>query len=105
MRARALALPAAEVAVGGRGAAFSRRDQVAVDADAHRAAGLAPFETGIAEDAVEPLLLRPVLDQRGAGGDQPGDLAPSTGEHGCRRPQVLDAGVGARADEHAINRD
>ena len=50
MRARARALPAAEIAVSGRGAALTRGDQIAVDADAHRATGFAPFEAGVAKD-------------------------------------------------------
>src|SRR5262245_7393637 len=62
MGARARPLPPAEIAVGGRGAAFARRHQIAVDADAHGAARFAPFEAGVAEDAVEPFLLGLALD-------------------------------------------
>src|SRR5215813_3844259 len=61
MGARARSLPSAEIAVGGRGAAFARRHHIAVDADAHGAAGFAPFEAGVAEDA-----------------DEPGDTSPGT---------------------------
>jgi len=57
MCTRTWALPAAEIAVGGRGAALARCDKVAVDADAHRAAGIRPFEARIAEDTVDPFLL------------------------------------------------
>src|SRR3990172_6705414 len=46
VRARAFALAADEIAVRGGRATLARRHQVAVDADAHGAAGLAPFEPG-----------------------------------------------------------
>src|SRR5882757_7819914 len=44
MRAPARSLAADEIAVGGRHTALARRDGVAVDGQAHRAARLAPFE-------------------------------------------------------------
>ena len=46
VRAAALALAALEVAVGGRGAALARLQDVGVHPQAHRAAGLAPLEAG-----------------------------------------------------------
>ena len=55
--ATALALPALEVAVGGRGAALPRLELVGVHAQAHRAAGAAPLTAGLLEDHVEPLVL------------------------------------------------
>src|SRR3954470_2524428 len=102
---RARTLPAAEIAVGGIRAAFSRSDQITVDADAHRAAGFAPFEPGVEEDAIEPLLFRLTLDQRRAGGNKARHLAGPTSEDDGRSTQILDAGVGAGADEHTIDRD
>src|SRR6476646_6358783 len=48
-----VALPALEVAVGGRGAALARRQLVGVHGKAHRAAGLAPVEAGGLENLVE----------------------------------------------------
>ena len=57
VRAPAAALAALEVAVGGRGAALARLQDVRVHAQAHRAAGLAPVEAGGAEDLVEALRL------------------------------------------------
>src|SRR6266542_3018199 len=48
-------LAADEVAGGGRYARLPRRDGVAVDREAHRAAGLAPFEDRLLEDAVDAL--------------------------------------------------
>src|SRR5262249_16897724 len=83
-----------EVAVGGRYAALPRRHALAVGGDAHRAAGFAPFEAGVLEDAIEPLGLGlalhalrarhdPGIDVRrflpalgyGRGGAQVGDAA------------------------------
>src|SRR3990172_8952598 len=90
VRARALALAAYEIAVGGGGAALARRHQFAVDADAHGAAGLAPFEPGALEDGIEPLRLRLRLDQARARHHQGRhDRAPATGDLG-RGAQVLD---------------
>ena len=47
------ALAVLEIAVGGRDAALARLAAVAVAAGAHRAAGFAPEEAGVAEHAVE----------------------------------------------------
>jgi hypothetical protein len=44
-------LPSFEVAVRRRRATFSRREDVGVHAQAHRAAGAAPFEACVEEDA------------------------------------------------------
>src|SRR5690625_7686253 len=48
--APALALPALEVAVGGGGRPLPRLQLVGVHAQAHRAAGLAPFGTEVQEE-------------------------------------------------------
>ena len=53
MRAHARALAVLEIAVGGGDAALARLAAVAIAAGAHRAAGFAPEESGIAENAVE----------------------------------------------------
>ena len=98
-------LPAAEIAVRRRGAALAGRHDVAVDADAHRASRLRPFQPGIAKDAVETFLFRLPLHRRGARRDQSRHLAHAAGEHGGRSAQVFDAGVGAGADEDAVDRD
>src|SRR6266851_800031 len=66
MRASARPLATDEVAVGGRDAPLAGCDGVAVDRQAHRAARLAPFETGVEEDAVEALGLGLALDVFGA---------------------------------------
>src|SRR5580658_2684423 len=56
VRAAAFALTALEVAIGGAGAALAGRQHVVVHGDAHAAAGLAPLESSVAEDAVESFL-------------------------------------------------
>src|SRR5262245_31718235 len=63
VRAPAITLAAFEVAVRGRGAALAGLQAVVVHGETHRAARLAPFEAGLAEDAVEPFLLGLPLDQ------------------------------------------
>src|SRR4029079_14468938 len=77
--APATALAPLEVAVGGRGAALARREDVRVHAQAHRSAGAAPVEAGGAEDLVEALALGLRLHLHRAGNDHrvefPGDLA------------------------------
>ena len=66
---------------------------------------LRPFEPGIAKDAVETFLFRLPLHCRGARRDQSRHLADPAGQHGRRGAQVFDAGVGAGADEDAVDRD
>ena len=51
--ASAASLAAFEVAVAGGGATLAGRKNVGIHAQAHGAAGLAPVESGFAEDAVE----------------------------------------------------
>src|ERR1043166_1986405 len=55
-----------EIAVRGRGATLARHELVRIHGEAHGAAGLAPFETGLDENLVEPFRLRLILDQAGA---------------------------------------
>src|SRR6185437_11977502 len=105
MRAHATPLAADEVAVRGRSDALSRDADVAIDADAHGASGLAPFEAGLAEDLVQAFRLGLLLDQARAR-DNPGrHLGLSAlGDLGGHA-QVLDATVGAGTDEDTIHRD
>src|SRR5690349_22725415 len=67
MGAGPLSLPSDEIAIGRGGAAVTRGHQIAVHADAHRTAGLAPFESGAAEDAVQPLGFGLGFHQAGTG--------------------------------------
>src|SRR3954447_14367829 len=105
--APAAALASLEVAVRGRGAALAGLEDVGVHAQAHRAARAAPVEAGSAEDLVEALGLGLGLHLHRAGDDHRievgGDLAALDRARG--RAQVADAGVGARADEHAVQAD
>src|ERR1700746_2299339 len=57
VRAAVFALAAFEIAVGCAGAALVRRQNVGVHADAHAAARVAPFETGLGENLVEAFFL------------------------------------------------
>ena len=95
--------PAFEIAVRGRGAALARLELVGVHREAHRAARLAPFEAGLDEDLVEPFLLGLVLHQARARHDQRVDAGRDLAALGDRGggAQILDAAVGAGADEDA----
>ncbi len=100
------ALAAFEVAVAGADRVLALADQIAVHADAHRAARLAPLGTGIGEDPIEPLgfggfldLLRTWNDQHTHAGR---DLVPA--QHFGRSAQIGQARVGAAADEHDVDR-
>ena len=107
MGAAALALPALEVAIGGGGAALSGRQDVGVHAQTHGAAGHAPVQPRLGEDPVEALFLGLALDLGGAGDDHRVDigmdLAALYNLGGCT--QVLETGVGAGADEDAVDPD
>src|SRR5690349_9004889 len=94
MRASAGALPAFEIAIRRRCAALPRLETIVVHREAHRATRLAPFETGVAKDAVQSLRLRLRLDGTRPRHDerQPdvvGDVAPADDRGGLT--QVLDA--------------
>src|SRR5689334_15765726 len=58
MRAPACTLTALEVAVRRRRAALARLQTIGVHREAHRAARLAPFETGVGEHLVEAFAFR-----------------------------------------------
>src|SRR5437879_4947832 len=106
VRAAVFALAALEVAVAGAGAAFVGRQDVGVHADAHAAAGVAPLETGGAENFVEALFFGLRLDAAGAGDNQRlldvfrHVLAGDKTRGGA---QIIEARIGARADEHAVH--
>ena len=84
-----------------------RGRDLAIGAEAHGAAGLAPVEAGLAEDAVQPLRLRLALHRRRSrhhpGGHASRDAAAA--RDGGGGAQILDAGIGAGADEDAVHRD
>ena len=70
MRAAVFALAALKIAVGGAGAAFVRRQDVGVHADAHAAARVAPLETGGGENFIEAFFFGFGFDAAGAGDDR-----------------------------------
>src|SRR6202035_868791 len=61
MGAALVALAALEVAVRGRGAALAGIELVGVHGEAHRAAGLTPFEAGLDEDLVDAFGFGPLF--------------------------------------------
>mmetsp|Transcript_32545 Transcript_32545/g.80233 ORF Transcript_32545/g.80233 Transcript_32545/m.80233 type:complete len:833 (+) Transcript_32545:138-2636(+) len=105
VRAPAVALAPLEVAVGGGGAALLGQQLVGVHRQAHGAPGLAPVEPRRLEHHVQALRLRLLLHDAGARhhhGVHRGRhlLAARHGSHGA---DVLDAAVGAGADEHLVH--
>src|SRR5690349_16781687 len=105
--AAALALAPLEVAVRGRGTALAFGQRVRVHPQAHRAARDAPVEAGALEDLVEALFLGRLLHLLGAGDDHRADAAgdPAALDDRRRLAQVLDAAVGAGADEDPFGGD
>src|SRR6185437_2647887 len=99
----AAALPAFEIAVRRRRAPFARIYEFAVRAIAHRTSGVAPFEPRFDENPIEPFGLRLPFDRTGSRRDHAGHGRAPSLEHRRRGAQVLDARVGARADEDAID--
>src|SRR5258705_4377912 len=107
MRAPTRTLPALEVPVRRRRAALAGSEDVRVHPQAHRAARVAPLEARIAEHTVEPFTLRLRLHHHrtrhhecanaGAHSAAANDVARDT--------KVLDARVGARAEEDGIHGD
>ena len=79
------------------GAPLARLEDVGVHAQAHRASGDAPVESGLSEDAVESLFLGLHFDLRGAGNHHRvhavRDLFAPDNVGG--EPQVFEARVGA----------
>src|SRR5690606_21151720 len=87
---------------------FSNLQVIAVHPEAHRTAGLSPFESGLDENTVQAFRLRLSLDQAGSRDDQ--GLAyrrvdPFSPDDGCRGTQVFQPGVGAGADEDLVRPD
>ena len=107
MSARARSLAANEIAVGRRGAALAGGQRVAVRAEAHRTAGVTPFESRVDEDLRQTLGLGLGLDDARAGNNPCGhagcDL--SSTKHGRGGSQVFDAPIGAGADEDPVDGD
>ena len=104
--AAVFSLAAFEIAVTGAGGALVGREDVGVHADAHAAARIAPFETGVGENFVETFFFGLGLDAARAGNDESlldtfGDVL--TGDEVRGGAKVVDAGIGAGADEDAVD--
>src|SRR5207247_6221677 len=63
MGAAATPLPPLEVAIGSGGATLPDTQHVGIHAEAHRTAGVAPFEAGLAEHAIQYFPLRFPFDE------------------------------------------
>src|SRR5262249_33160144 len=105
-RAAIAALASLEVAIRGAGAALVRRQSVGVHADAHAAARVAPFETGLRKDFVETFFFGLRLDAAGAGNDESlldGFRDVLSGDQMRGSAKIVQARVGAGADEDAVD--
>src|SRR5215207_5058174 len=105
--ATALALPALEVAVGGRCAAFAWRQLVGVHSEAHRATREAPLGAELLDHLVEALGLGFEPDSGGAGHDHDAHAVRLVLALDDRREraEVFDAAVRARAHEDGVDVD
>src|ERR1051326_2056861 len=107
MSAPAFTLATFEVPIGCAGAPFPRRQNVCVHPDAHTASRITPLEAGIPEDLIQSFLLSLSFDYPGTGNHErlfdPG-TDPLSLKDTRRQPQVLNAGIRARPDEHSIER-
>src|SRR4030081_2792770 len=105
--AAAFALTTLKVAVRRARAAFARLQDVGVHTQAHAAASLAPLEAGVGEHAVEALCLGGYFDLVRARNDHCSHSRVNTlaAHHVGGGAQVFDAGIGARANEDAIELD
>src|SRR3954465_3782795 len=108
MGATAGALPPFEVAVRCGRATLAGIELVRIHAEAHGAAWLAPLEACVAEDSVQAFLLGLRFYQPGTRYHHRhadvGSDAPAL-HHGRGDAQILDARVGARADENLVELD
>src|SRR5512135_3157676 len=104
-RAHARTLPALEIAVARADDELARLADVAVHAQAHRAAGFAPFGAGGAEDFVQAFAFGVALDLLGARHDEHAHLRRNlvSAQHVGRRTQVRQARVRATAEEHDVD--
>src|SRR6266478_8703431 len=106
MRAAVFALAAFEIAVAGAGAAFVRWQDVGIHPDAHAATCVAPFETGGGKNFVEAFFFGLRLDAARARHNQRllDVFCHVLACHKmCRGAQIIEARVGARADEYTVH--
>ena len=107
MGAAAAALAALEIAVAGRGAALARLQLVGVHRQTHRAACQTPLEPRVEENLRQPFRfgLRPHQTRARHHHRAQALLDLVALQDGGGGAQILDPAVGARSDEHGINRD
>src|SRR3978361_1639111 len=107
MRTAALALAAFEVAVRRCRAALPRCELVGVHAPTHRAAGLTPLSARGSEDLAQAFTFGLRTDPHRPWYDQHPHAVGhfSAMQDLGHRTQILDAAVGARSDEHRVDRN
>src|SRR3954465_4585653 len=94
-------LAALEIAVRSRGTALAGRELVGIHRKAHRATGFTPVEAGFAEYRIQAFSLGLRFHEARSGDDHGTDVGvdrPAI-RHARNLAQILDAGVGAGADE------
>src|SRR4029079_579512 len=98
MRSSAAALPAFEITVAGRSAAFALSENVFVHRQAHRTSGVAPFETGVDEYFCKAFFFCLAFYLHRAGNDHRIDAAADLITLGdlCSLAKVLDPRIRAR---------
>src|SRR2546427_1686095 len=108
VRAAVFALAAFEVAITGAGAAFVRRQDVSVHADAHAAARVAPLEAGGGENFVEAFFFGLRLDPARTWDNQcllDAFCHVLTFDKMRGGAEIIESRIGARADEDAVHRN
>ena len=108
MAAPAGTLTPFKIAVAGGSATLTGGQAVFIHTQAHRAAGFTPLKPRLFEHPIQAFGLGLSFDQARAWHDQgqsdvAGNLAAL--HHGGGGAQVFNARIGARADEHFVNRD
>ena len=107
MGASTLALAAFEVAIRCGGAALAWLQDVRVHAEAHGAPGHTPVEPGVDEHLIKSLRFCLHLDAGGAGDDHGVNVGTDLTalDDAGGGAQVVDAGIGAGSQEHAVDFD
>src|SRR5690606_38669895 len=107
MRAALEALTAFEIAIRGGSATFSRLQAIIIHGKAHGAARLTPVEASFDEYLVETFGFRLLLHQTGARHDHGAHTGSDLLACGHARSvaKILNAAIGAGADEYAVNLD
>src|ERR1700678_2602264 len=99
------ALASFEVTIAGRGTALAGSENIGVHSQAHGAARFAPVKTSRPEHLVQPLFFRLPLHLLRTRNDHRAYMRMNVvpADYLGGGPEVLDAGVGAGADEDPID--